>query len=492
MNFLEALENVNNRTLTDNGAPAFRSTMNDCLDFFGMSSRTNVENTVRLFNRAFIADPETAIRTLFYFRDVRGGQGERAFVHACLKSIASDPRMRDLIRLLPEYGYWKDILIFHDTSAWDFCVEFIRETLNKDIENMADNKPVSLLAKWLPSNNAGKSSRALANSISVALGYTERQYRKVLARLRAHIKIVETNMCNNEWGAINYPTVPSRAHFMYRNAFKKHDSVRYIEYISKVKSGEIKINAKTLYPCEIFSKVRYEPNNSGELDVMWKALPNYINKPYNGLVIADTSGSMRYPKIGSFSPLDVSMSLATYIAERNPSEIWKNKFLIFSNEPELLTLKGNSLSDYVKCFPEIVSSNTDLIKVAELIVKAGKNNNIPDSEMPSVLTIISDMQFDNFNKINGVIDSNVTPHKEFSSKFTKAGYSVPKIIYWNVNNSKNVPVTFDEYGTAFVTGFSPSAMIGILGAETTSPVDIMVKTVYNERYDPVGNLFKVH
>ena len=62
----------------------------------------------------------------------------------------------------------------------------------------------------------------------------------------------------------------------------------------------------------------------------------------------------------------------------------------------------------------------------------------------------------------------------------------------NVNNSKNVPVTFDEYGTAFVTGFSPSAMIGILGAETTSPVDIMVKTVYNERYDPVGNLFKVH
>lgn len=511
MNFLDALTNTNNETLTDNGAPAYKSTLNGNLDFFGLASRTNVDETVRKFRVAFFENPETAMRTLFYFRDIRGGQGERKFVHECLKTLVDDPRIEDVIKLIPEYGYWKDLMIFHNTAAWKFVVNLINDVLRKDLENMLAGKSVTLLAKWMPSANAGKASHLIATDLAAQLGYTGREYRKVLSKLRNYIKIVETKMCSNEWGSIDYATVPSKANLMYAKAFKKHDFDRYNNYIKTVNSGEAKINAATLNPCEIFSNVRSRVNVP-TMEALWKSLPDYMETPYNGLVIADTSGSMQSPMIGKFTPFDVAMSLAVYIAERNPSTYWRNKFLIFSGNPELLELRGNTIGHYVKCFPNIVSNNTDLIKVAKLIVDAGVRHSINNEDMPKVLTIISDMQFDSFDEINGngVTGKNfilswstefsdynrprsnggATTHHAFSSIFTNAGYSVPNIIYWNVNNTKNSPVKFDDYGTALVSGYSPSVLKSILSAKSVTPVDIMVETVYNKRYDPIGHLFK--
>lgn len=489
MNFIDALRDINNSTTTGNGAPAYKSTNDSCLDFFGGSSRTAVDETVRKFKIAFSDSPETAMRILFYFRDVRGGQGERKFVHACLKSMSDDPRIKDVIELLPEYGYWKDLMIFHNTPAWEYVVELIGKVLIQDMDNMANGNPTTLLAKWMPSANAGKASKNIANDLSVALGYTERQYRKILSALRKHIDIVESKMCSNEWGSIKYEAVPSRASSMYADAFTKHDGIRYRAYIAAVNNGETKINAGTLTPCEIVAKVRAN-ESVPTMNALWRSLPNYMDKPYNGLVIADTSGSMNCSIGKKFTAMDVSLSLAMYISERNPSQYWKNKFIVFSSEPQLFELKGNSVKEYMRCFPNIVSSNTNLIGVAKMIVKAGTSHSISDDDMPKILTIVSDMQFDSFDSIDGGADSgSMTPHQKFSKIFTDAGYTVPSIVYWNVNNVVNVPIKSDAYGTALITGYSPSILQSILGAKTISPFDIMIKTVYNTRYDPIGNIF---
>lgn len=501
MNFFGAMLNELNKTTTDNGANAYNSTLNPCLDFFSKANRNNVSETARLFMLAFNDNPETAMRTLFYFRDVRNGQGERKFVHECLRMLVTHPKINALIKLIPEYGYWKDLLVFHGTVAWVSAMGVISEQFHNDMKSLnTDNKSVSLLGKWLPSENSGKKSSIIARDIMTALGLTPRAYRKSLTRLRDRINIVETKMCSNNWSDIEYSAVPSKASLMYRKAFSKHDAERYVSYLKDVKSGNAKINAATLYPSDIVSKVRdivtykknYGKDNTSELaalDSLWKSLPNYITSPYNGIVIADTSGSMTSPKVGSVAPIDVSIAIATYIAERNPSPVWKNKFIIFSSKPELLTLSGDTISSYIRCYQDIVSSNTDFVKVANSIVNAGKNAGLSDDDMPKNIIVISDMQFDNFDQINVKISGDKTPHEKFSSIFTEAGYSVPNIIYWNVNNSKNVPVKFDNVGTAMVTGYSPVIMKSIINAKTIDPVEIMITTVYNSRYDSVGKLF---
>ena len=89
MEFLNALKERLNTTETENGAKAYRSTLNECLDLFGKiaACRDDVGQAQKLFAHAYAEDPETATRILFWCRDIRGGQGERAVFKALLKYL---------------------------------------------------------------------------------------------------------------------------------------------------------------------------------------------------------------------------------------------------------------------------------------------------------------------------------------------------------------------------------------------------------------------
>ena len=69
-------------------------------------------------------------------------------------------------------------------------------------------------------------------------------------------------------------------------------------------------------------------------------------------------------------------------------------------------------------------------------------------------------------------------------KFEAAGYSMPQIVFWNLNSSDNVPVAADKSGAALVSGFSPSIMTSLLAADLDqfTPEGIMMKTVMATRY----------
>ena len=73
----------------------------------------------------------------------------------------------------------------------------------------------------------------------------------------------------------------------------------------------------------------------------------------------------------------------------------------------------------------------------------------------------------------------------FRSKYADAGYTVPQIVFWNLNSSGNVPVKADKSGAALVSGFSPSIMTSLLAADLDqfTPEGIMLKTVMVPRYD---------
>ncbi|KAJ3044070.1 hypothetical protein HDV00_003174 [Rhizophlyctis rosea] len=67
-----------------------------------------------------------------------------------------------------------------------------------------------------------------------------------------------------------------------------------------------------------------------------------------------------------------------------------------------------------------------------------------------------------------------------------AGYTIPRLVYWNLNGSSTVPVTNDEKNVVLVSGFSGQLFRLFtegkpLPPETT-PIDVLKKAI-DGKYD---------
>ena len=486
MTFIAALESELNVTKTLNGAKAYESTLDACVDLFGKiaACRKDLAQARTLFAKAYKNDPETATRILFWARDIRGGQGERNVFRTLFEYLVDQDAEigAKLVSLVPEYGRWDDLLVLENTSAWETVLNAIEAQLNVDRISYKSGESVSLLAKWLPSINASSNdSKRLGRKIAKRLGLSEKEYRKVLSNLRAHIKIVEQKMCAKDWSEIDYSKLPSRAAFMYRKAFAKQDAGRYADYLSAVEKGEAKINAATLYPYDIVNEYLYKgASRDKTIDLQWEALPNFLaTEQFNGLVVADVSGSMYG------MPMAVSISLAMYIAERNTSPVWKDKFITFSASPKLQTIVGKTVGDRIQNLSRADwSMNTDLMAVFKSILNAAEKNSVAPEDMPQKLIIVSDMQFD-----QACASNKRTNFEQIQKVYRKAGYELPQLVFWNVNSHGNVPMTVNDTGTCLVSGCSPSILKSILGDKILTPVDVMNETIYADRYARIGEVF---
>ena len=503
---------MQNTTTTENGAVAFNSTLNACLDAFGSLGammRSNEKNIIDIFEKAYNENSVLALKMLFYMRDVRGGQGQRRVFRVILKWLAENYPLTVIKNFdnILFYGRGDDYLCLLDTDiAKDVCI-YIAETLAIDCYKMCKQEDVSLLAKWLPSENASSTeTKRYAAIIRNNLKWTPKQYRIILSKLRKYIDVVERKMSTNQWANINYNTVPSKASLRYVNSFHKHDEIRYNQYVADLANGKANINAGALFPVDIVHSVlsTVRCTTSLVLDAInnasWKALPNYFgDSEETGLCVVDTSASM------SGIPYEVAVSLGIYCADkcRGP---FAGKFITFSEKPTLETLKGNNITENVRGLKCINAGNTDFEAVFDLILNTGKTYNVADSDMPKKLYIISDMQFDAARGTHSIY-SNYHTKKPFmqqmKEKYREAGYTMPTLIYWNVRQSNcgMFHTTFEGENCAVVSGYSPSLFKAIIeGTEYETSVDefgkqivsakvdpmtIMLNTLNNERYDRV-------
>ena len=136
----------------------------------------------------------------------------------------------------------------------------------------------------------------MAKYLAHKFGISEKEYRKALSALRAHLKVVEKQMSEGKWGEIDFEAVPSKAAKNYRGAFMKHDEARYREYLGKLEKGEAKVNAGAIFPYEIVSAYRIGYGVKSKVDTLlenqWKALPLPKGLLENAIVVRDGSGSM--------------------------------------------------------------------------------------------------------------------------------------------------------------------------------------------------------
>ena len=253
---LEYIRQEANRTYTENGALTYRSTGSDCLDLFssiGALRREDESEIITRFERAYLEDPDLAMKILFYARDIRGGLGERRVFRTILRWLADNEPGSALRNLenIAEYGRFDDYLSLMGTSREGDMLDHVAMLLREDLARFEKGEDVSLLAKWLPSVNASNGQTVYhARKIARKLGMNDAEYRKTLTKLRARIRIIENNLRERDY-TFDYEKQPSRALFKYRKAFIRNDAKRYDRFLSLAGSGEARLHADNIAPYEL-------------------------------------------------------------------------------------------------------------------------------------------------------------------------------------------------------------------------------------------------
>ncbi|MDO4454783.1 MAG: DUF2828 family protein [Eubacteriales bacterium] len=498
MNGKELLMEEANRTKTMNHAEAYRSTLDACLNLFASAGGMRHTNPRFLYREyfipAYIENPDLAMKLLFHIRDIQMGMGEREIFRGIVRQLAVDfPKsVAKNIPYFGEYGRFDDLFSLMGTPCEKELIPFIKRQLEEDeqkLEQSGEQARISLLAKWMPSvSTSSRKTRILARKLASLLDLSEKQYRKRLSALRSQIALVETKL--SQGGEIAYDKVPAKAMLKYRSALSKRES--FATYLEEVRDGKAKMNTAPVFPYEIIRPLmkarprwweelghEVEENERLFLDTMWKAKKEDF-ECQNALVIADGSGSMYGPERDGVTPALLAQSLAMFYAERNQG-IFHNCFITFSRHPQLIEIKGRDLMEkllYVQSFD--APENTDLLAVFRLILNMAVRNQLDQSELPSTLYIVSDMEFDECTGYAGD-----TPFETAKKEYEDAGYKLPAVVFRNVNRwQKQFPVKKNTKGAAMTSGSQTASFHQKVTRETT-PYDFMLQVLLDERYRPI-------
>jgi hypothetical protein len=407
-------------------------------------------------------------------------QGERRFFRVCFKWLAkndTEVASRNLI-YVSEYGRYDDMIYSAiDTPLELEMLAIIKKQLALDIES----KTPSLLGKWLPSENASAhETKRAGNIIRSYLGMTHRQYRKTLSILRERINVLERLMSANRWNEIEFDKIPSKAGLIYKNAFARRDIIAK-KYEAFAKDENTKVNAETLYPYDIVSKVvnhfkcNYNYNShKGEflddltetdkamLEKYWTNQKDYLNgEPCKMMCVVDTSGSMWGREADA--PINVAISLGMYCAERVGGP-FKDHYISFSSRPQFIKVEGVDFVDKVKrIYKTNLCENTNLAAVFELLKEATLNAK-PEDRLDTIV-VISDMQIDYMS--NWCSDDEVkTEMERIREDWEKDGLVLPNLVYWNVNAFGSANILDMGPNVSYVSGCSPIIFQSVLTGKT--------------------------
>ena len=510
MDFMTLLSK-NEKTTTTNGAVSYKTTgsalldlnnsvpllRNKAIEYLSSGNLIALDTIYSLFKKSIQEDANYTIKWLMYLRDINGGLGERSSYRLILNEIANN--VPELIfallqsKQLQVLGRFDDLVYVWDTTknkdSKNYIFNYLKYQLSEDILHDKNGESVSLLAKWLPSENTtSRKTRQLATRFRKALEMSSKSYRRMLSTLRKNIDVVERKMSNNQWGEINYQGVTSKANLIYRNAFMKHDEERRSKYLEDLSNGDVKINAGKMYLYDIISKYKnkWDDEVDGTLEALWDA--QEVPKDYNDiLVVRDGSGSMTISAFGtSVSVLDIADALTIYTTQHNKSEYYKDKFITFSSKPEIVDLSAcNTLRDKLSVLDEYDDwSTTNVESVFDLILETSVKNKVDAKDLPSTVLVVSDMQF---NSAMGTNFNNDTLFEKIARKFESVGYKLPKLVFWNVSyHNDTVPLQKNDNGLVIMSGFSKNNIDMILH-DNLDPLEVL-KAELDSKYSFIDTI----
>jgi hypothetical protein len=493
---LNKLKNENMYTATTwNGDSAHSSSGDPRLDLFfkGFVRGCNEDNLNNMLKVSWCKYPEDTVKLIIHSRDCRGGKGEKKVSYQGMLWLRKYKPLTYIMNLATflEHGYFKDLLQLAG-MAEDFNLnplgvtdnyielEILAEYLREDIEKMKEHGEkarISLASKWAPSE--GKHfdikygfAEDMANLLFSHKDKPKKIYRMLLTKLRKQLNIVENLTTDGRWNEIDYSKVPAKAHRLLRKAFLKHAPEHYNEYLSNVKLGTKKINFKGTQPHELVSTYIGGCNSLDEtIEGQWRALVNDVKEKGtldNTIAVSDVSGSMMSP---NGLPMSVSIALGILIAKCCEGT-FHNKLISFSESPQVHNLEGETLKDMVTFTSKMDwGMNTNIDNVFKLLLNTAKLTGTKD--MVKNIIIISDMQFDQ------AISSKLSAFDRNRKMFEEAGYTLPNVIFWNVNGSINsVPIRAHETGAFLVSGFSAELLKDLIdNGFNTDPIGFLMSVI---------------
>ena len=427
-----------NNTTTTNGAITNQTSGKECLDLFQRIGNMRYQDRLHIleeFKKAYQEDKELATQVLFWARAARVGSGERKTFHTILREIGktSPDFISDNAVSLANLGYWKDLIhYFHIPKVVSTFAQAI-----KDGDRLA--------CKWAPRKCA---------VLRDELNMTNKEYRKWLKK---YSETVEQRMSNSEWSEISYSSVPGSAMRRYGRAFDRNDFDRFESWKSDKTS---KASVSATYPHEVLAC-----DDDLLAEKLWNNLPDLLSdSDENILPMIDVSGSM----FGQ--PLAIATSLGMYLAERTKGE-FRDMFLTFSEDPELVKLQGDTVGERLRRISRADwGMSTDFTKAYQHILDVAVHHDVVPESMPTMLLVLSDMQFNDSQR-------GITHFEHMKEEYEKAGYKLPKIVFWNLDAEMGTPAQCDDDSVAMVSGFSPSIMKAILNAEEFTPMDVMMEAL---------------
>lgn len=500
----------NNLTMTANGAIAYKTSGSKLVDInfaIGELRSADEKTVIQKFRDAFEENPEFALKWLFWLRDVREGSGERKAFRTILVDLSKNGLSKFVDNMVPYlgfYGRYDDMWELLDTPSKSAVLRFTAKQLKEDLANRKAGKSISLISKWIPSGNASSKVSAKYNKqIRTYLKWSPSQMQHTLAILRKYIDVVERKMSSDNWQAIDYEKVPSKASKLYTKAFMKHDKDRYTTYLEGLKTGKAKVNASVLNPCEIVHKVYMSISWYGKdldtltlMEAMWKNLPDRVQGEGDTICVLDTSGSMRSTvDYGTMSMTckQVAESLAIYFAERC-SGVFKDKIITFSHSPRYMDLTGctslESKLNYIQKYSEI--SDTNIEATFDLLLNTAIKGHLSQDELPKRILILSDGGF------NSIAEQtpDQTLFQTINQKWNNAGYEMPTLVFWNIlgesrwgYGSKAMPVSYNEdFPCLLVSGYNTASLNMVLKGQE-SPLEGILSVINTERYEPIKEAF---
>lgn len=478
-NFSYAMQNVvSPDTTTENGLPAYSQSNSALVDlYYRMIRNISKKDLEELLVKAWAANPLATTKLIFQARDCRGGKGDKDSFKLAFQWLIENhiDTAAVNLHLLPEYGYWKDLINYFKSESTDLATASIA------IYKQALESENRLAFKYAP--RPGKSLDWAAKILRKALKLSEKEYRKFL---KEGTTVVESQMCANQWEKITYSSVPSKAHKNYKNAFVKHTEERYNQYLTEIAEGKSTIKASQLYPYELLKEYKdYKSTQNQTTNLQWAELVNKIKQSgvlSAALPVVDVSGSMCTEVAKGVEAIEISKALGLLISEV-VAPPWNNLLINFSSQPLFFELKGNNLFERykeIKTFERHEGYNTNFLAVFKLILKRAIDHKLTQEELPKIVIALSDCQF------NDSYLNNQSAQQVIKDLYKIEGYEPPILVFWNLNGRyNNFPATSREGNVILLSGFSPSALSYLLTKGIITPEAIVEDIITSAKYEAI-------
>ncbi|KAF0716976.1 Aste57867_2562 [Aphanomyces stellatus] len=491
-------------TTTWNGAVSHATTTSGRVDLYYSVLRGTPEARVaELMTASYNEDALHTLKLVAYLRDIRGGKGERLVARQALQWLAlhhPEELEHNLKHYVAEYGRFDDLLALVETPVEAFALTVFAEQLKTDLAALEAQEPISLCAKWVPSQQKAADKKTNVNTkLAKAMGISAAELRKrYVSPLRASLKLLEQFMCAKEWDKIDLNKVPSVAmhiHSQPKKAFARHLAKKYAAWKEGLKSGKTKVNAGVLHPHQVVRQyfqslhmfdlgdgwcIPLANNRDDLVEAQWQVMlenGRALGTLSRTLVMADVSGSMTEHDC---LPLLVSCALGILISELCQDE-FHGVVLTFHETPSFYHVTGTTLLDKVRCLMRApFGLSTDFCSALRLVLTTATEKQISNDHMPERLIVISDMQF---NVAQGK-DGDATNFQVFTQEIAAAGYTVPQLVFWNVNGVVgDTPTLASEANVSLLSGFSPAVLKAALTGKQLTPFQTMLQAVDDARYD---------